>query len=226
MRRFAFIFALLAAFTSFGMNRVDTVNVCSNAELHDAELSLDNNRGEADASDVKHRLALKTNLLYDAILFPNLEFEWMFNKHWSVGIEGDVAWWKPAFTRVYRLAIISPEVKYHIRPSGPWHGMYVGLFAGGGLYQLEHKHEGYKGEGGMGGVSFGYMWPVGKHLFFEAGIGAGYMSTRYKVYQSLDGHKLYTHTKTLKYFGPLKLKFSIAWRFDIMTKTVKVNSTL
>ena len=175
---------------------------------------------------VKHRFALKTNLLYDAILFPNLELEWLFNKNWSVALEGDVAWWKPDFTHVYRLAIISPEARYHIRPRAPWHGMYVGLFVGGGLYQLENGGNGYHGEGGMGGVSFGYMWPIGKHFSLEAGIGAGYMSTRYKIYENRDNHKLYMRTKTLNYFGPLKLKFSIPWRFAIMTKNVKVNSTL
>lgn len=173
-----------------------------------------------------HHFALKNNFLYDAVLLPNLEVEWLFNDKWSVAVEGDVAWWKPKETRVYRLAVVSPEVRYHINPRALWHGMYVGLFVGGGLYQLENGGDGYHGEGGMGGVSFGYMWPIGRHLSLEAGIGAGYMFTRYKVYESRDGHKLYMRTKTLNYFGPLKLKLSIAWRFDIMTKTVKVNSTL
>lgn len=173
-----------------------------------------------------HHFALKTNLLFDAVLMPNLELQWLINDNWSVSVEGNVAWWKPRYNKVYRLAVISPEVRYHIRPRGPMHGMYVGLFGGGGLYQLENGGDGYRGEGGMGGVSFGYMWPIGKHFSLEAGIGAGYMSTRYKVYENRDGHKLYMRTKSLNYFGPLKLKFSIAWRFDIMTKTVKDNSTL
>lgn len=172
--------------------------------------------------------ALKTNLLYDAALLPNLELEWLINDNWSVSVEGDVAWWKPSFTKVYRLAVVSPEVRYHIRPRAPWHGMYVGLFGGGGLYQLENGGDGYRGEGGMGGLSFGYMWPLGKHFSFDAEIGVGYLYSRYKVYQSLDGHKLYLRTKSLNYVGPLKLKFSIAWRFDIKTakKLEKVSSTL
>lgn len=173
-----------------------------------------------------HHFALKTNLLFDAVLMPNLELQWLINNHWSVSVEGNVAWWKPRYNKVYRLAVISPEVRYHIRPRAPMHGMYVGVFGGGGLYQLENGGDGYRGEGGMGGVSFGYMWPIGKHFSLEAGIGAGYMSTRYKVYENREGHKLYMRTKSLNYFGPLKLKFSIAWRFDIMTKTVKDNSTL
>ncbi|MDE6300137.1 MAG: DUF3575 domain-containing protein [Muribaculaceae bacterium] len=175
----------------------------------------------------RHHFAVKTNLLYDAVLLPNLEFEWLINKNWSVSIDGNVAWWKPEFTRVYRLALVSPEVRYHINPRELWRGMYVGCFAGGGLYQLENRHDGYRGEGGMGGFSFGYMWPVGKHLLFDTEIGVGYLYSRYKVYQSIDSHKLYMRTKSLNYFGPLKLKFSIAWRFDITTKkSAKVSSAL
>lgn len=174
----------------------------------------------------QEHFALKTNLLYDAVLLPNLELEWFINNRWSVSLEGDVAWWKPDFNRVYRLALVSPEVRYHISPRAPWHGMYVGCFAGGGLYQLENRHTGYRGEGGLGGFSFGYMWPVGKHLLFDAEIGAGYMYTRYKEYESREGHKLYMRTKTLNYFGPLKVKFSIAWRFDITTKKSIISSTL
>ena len=59
---------------------------------------------------------------------------------------------------------------------------------------------------------------MGKHLLFDAGIGAGYMYTRYKDYLPLDGHHIYQHTKSMNYFGPLKLKFSIAWRFGICGK--------
>lgn len=169
----------------------------------------------------RHHFALKTNLLYDALLTPNLEFEWLINDHWSVGIEGDVAWWKKSDTKVYRLAIISPEARYHIRPRAPWKGMYVGVFAGGGLYQLENGGDGHHGDGFMGGVSFGYTWLIGKHFFFEAGVGVGYMHTRYKVCRVRDGHHVYLSTKTLDYFGPLKLKLSIAWRFDIVSKTIK-----
>lgn len=174
----------------------------------------------------RQRFALKTNLLYYAILMPNLELEWLVNKNWSVSLEGNVAWWKPSENKVYRLAIISPEARYHIKPRGPWHGMYVGAFVGGGLYQLENGGDGYRGEGGMGGLSFGYMWPLGNHFFMEAAIGAGYMHSVYKVYEPRDGHRLYMRTKSLNYFGPLKLKLSIAWRFNIIKKSKKINSPL
>lgn len=164
-------------------------------------------------SDPLHRLAIKTNLAYDAILLPSLELEWLASNHWSVALEGSVAWWgKYSKDRSYRLAIISPEVKYWIHPHAPWHGFYVGAFAGGGLYDLLKGTSGYRGEGVMGGLSLGYMWPLSRRLSFEAAVGAGYLFTHYKEYRPMDGHHVYQRTKELQYYGPLKLKFSLVWR--------------
>lgn len=159
-----------------------------------------------------HRLAIKTNLLYYAALLPNIEVEWRIDNRWSVALEYDMAWWgRYAKNKSYRLAVLSPEVKRWIRPRAPWHGFYVGLFAGGGIYDFLNGEPGYYGEGVMGGISAGYMWPLSRNLSFEAAIGAGYMHTRYKKYKPLDGHHVYQLTKDLNYFGPLKLKFSLVW---------------
>lgn len=164
-------------------------------------------------------LALKTNFLYYAALLPNLEVEWLINKHWSVAVDGNIAWWgKYSRQRSYRLAIISSEVRRWIKPRAPWHGMYVGLLAGGGLYDILKDSPGYYGEGVMAGATFGYMWPIGKHLSLESGIGAGYMHTSIKEYEPHDGHHIYQRTKSLNYFGPLKLKFSLVWHFNSTKK--------
>ncbi len=161
-----------------------------------------------------HRLALKTNMLYYAILMPNLELEWLINKNWSVAVEGNIAWWgRYSKMRSYRMAVIDVEGRRWIKPRKPWHGMYVGVIAGGGWYDLQKGRPGKYGDGLMAGVSFGYMWPIGRNLSLEAEIGAGYIYSRYKEYEYHDGHHVYMRTKALNYFGPIKLKFSIAWRF-------------
>lgn len=174
--------------------------------------------------------ALKTNLLYDAALMPNLELQWQFHPHWSVALEGDVAWWSRASAnKYYRLAVISPEVRYHIAPRGILHGMYAGVFGAGGWYQLANGRKegrGNHGEGYMAGVSLGYMWPISRCLSLEAGVGAGFMRARNREYLPMGDHKMYLRTKSINYFGPLKIKLSLAWRFGINDKTYKVNSAL
>lgn len=158
---------------------------------------------------------LKTNLLYYVALMPSLEIEWKFAPRWSVALEAQGAWYdKKSPRRVYRVATLMPELRYWTIRHSQWHGMYVGLFAGAGLYDLDlsNSKKGHEGEAYMGGISTGYMWPIGKHLSLDAGIGVGYLRARDKEYLPLDGHFLYQLTKHINYFGPLRLKLSLVWR--------------
>lgn len=182
---------------------------------------------ETPAGDPLHRFALKTNMLYYIALMPNLELEWRINHRWSLLVEGNVAWWhRDAKHKYYEVAMISPEARYWLPRGTVWHGMYVGAFGGYTWYDLENGNKGYRGEGGLAGLSFGYMWPVTRCLSLEAGLGAGYMYTRYKEYIPFDGHYLYQRTKNMNYFGPLKLKFSLVWRFNDINKSKKVRKAL
>ena len=192
----------------------DTADTSDNLEISD-------NFDISDSSE--DRFALKTNLLYYAALMPNVELEWRFNKRWSVAIDGDMAWWGGG-VRKYRLAVITPEVRYRFLSREAWRGMYVGVFIGPGMYDLENRGDGYEGEGVMTGVSLGYAWPIAKRLSLEAGLGVGYIYTRYKVYEPMDGHYLYQRTKELNYFGPLRVRLALVWRFG-HRRTVTTNKT-
>lgn len=155
---------------------------------------------------------LKSNLVYDAVLMPSLEVAYRFNDRWSAGVEGNMAWWhNNGKHKYYQLATIIPEARYWFKPQGNRRGHYVGLFFGGGWYDLENGDRGYKGEGILAGVSYGYMFPVGKYFAFEAGIGVGVMHTWYEEYLPIDGHYVYQQSSRLNYFGPLKLKFALVW---------------
>ena len=159
------------------------------------------------------RLAIKTNLIYDAILMPSLEVEYRINDRWSVNLEGDMAWWKnDGKHKYYQLATISPEGRYWFKTRKPWHGHYIGLFGGFTWYDLENGKRGYKGEAEMAGLSYGYMWPIGKRISLETGVGVGFLHTRYEEYLPLEGHYVYQQTKQTNYFGPLKLKLALVWR--------------
>lgn len=172
-----------------------------------------------EKGDPLHRFALKTNLLYYAALMPNFELQWRMNDLWTLSLDANIAWWKKAADhKYYQIAMISPELRRWIKPRGPWHGMYAGVFVGAGWYDLENGKTGYKGEGGLAGVSFGYVWPVSRCISLEAGLGVGYLYTRHREYIPYDGHYLYQRKSTFNYVGPLKLKFSIAWRFDDINK--------
>lgn len=157
---------------------------------------------------------IKSNLIYDVLLMPSLEVEYRFNEQWSAAVEGSMAWWhNDGKHKYYQLATIVPEVRYWFKSQGSRRGHYVGLFGGGGWYDLENGNTGYRGTGGMVGASYGYMFPIGKYFAFEAGIGIGFMTTKYEEYVPLDGHYVYQQTNRTNYVGPLKLKFAFVWNF-------------
>ena len=160
-----------------------------------------------------HRLAIKTNLFYDAILMPSLEVEYRIDDRWSVAVEGSVAWWKrDRRHKYYQIATILPEGRYWFGTKKPWHGHYVGVFAGGSWYDLENGERGYKGEFFTTGVSYGYMFPIGRSLSIEAGLGVGFLYTTYEEYLPIDGHYVYQQTSRTNWFGPVKVKLALVWR--------------
>lgn len=177
---------------------------------------------DEDTRSFNFPFILKSNLIYDAMLAPSLEIEYVINDRWSAGVETSIAWWhnnnKPWF---YQIATLIPEVRYRIdaRKQGHYHS--VGLFGGAGWYDLEYKKTGYQGELWMAGLSYSYSFPINKLLGFEAGAGLGFMSAKYEEYLPQDGHFAYQQTTRTNFFGPLRLKFALVFDFNRWLKTKK-----
>ncbi|WP_289090446.1 DUF3575 domain-containing protein [uncultured Bacteroides sp.] len=177
---------------------------------------------DEDTRSFNFPFILKSNLIYDAMLAPSLEIEYVINDRWSAGVETSIAWWhnnnKPWF---YQIATLIPEVRYRIdaRKQGHYHS--IGLFGGAGWYDLEYKKTGYQGELWMAGLSYSYSFPINKLLGFEAGAGLGFMSAKYEEYLPQDGHFAYQQTTRTNFFGPLRLKFALVFDFNRWLKTKK-----
>ena len=83
---------------------------------------------------------------------------------------------------------------------------------GGSWYDLENGVRGYKGDFWMVGLSYGYMFPLGRRLSLETGLGIGFLHTKYEEYLPIDGHYVYQQTSRTNWLGPVKLKFAFVWR--------------
>ena len=156
--------------------------------------------------------ALKTNLLYDILLSPSIEVEYRFAPHLSAHADFAIAWWsKKSKHKYYQLAQLSPEVRYWFNSKQNWKGHYMGAFVGAGHYDLENGKDGYKGEFTMAGLSYGYMFPIGRYLSLDAGIGMGYLSTTYEEYLPIEGHYVYQQKSRTSYVGPVKARLALVW---------------
>lgn len=160
------------------------------------------------------RFAVKTNLLYWAALTPNVELEYRFAGRWSVNLEGQLAWWgNNGKHKFFRVAAVSPEIRYWITNRQAFKGHFCGAYIGTGLYEFMNKPSyGLQGEFYItGGLSYGYAMPIGKRLGMEFSIGIGYMMTEFREYYWDKGCYVYDQTKRQTYVGPTKAKISLIY---------------
>ena len=162
--------------------------------------------------------AVKTNLLFDAALMPNIELEVPIGKRWSLNGEYMFPWWLINDDR-YCLQILMGglEVRYRSgKRSGRdvLTGHFIGLYAGGGKYDLQWDKNGYQGEFFIAaGVSYGYTHSIARNLRLEYNIGIGMLRTDYRHYHSRDNHRtlLWQENGEYTWLGPTKLKISLVW---------------
>lgn len=159
--------------------------------------------------------SFKSNLIYDALLSPSVEFEYHFNPSWSVALEYNMAWWKnTGDNRTYQLAVISPEARHYFSPRRSPNGHFAGVFGGFTWYDLAGHHSGHRGNGYFAGATYGYSFRVSDKVSLEAALGIGYLRASYKDYTVKDSHHVYRRTRNSGYFGPLKARLAIVWHFD------------
>ena len=132
--------------------------------------------------------AMKNNLLYDAMLTPNLTFEVKLAKRWTLQVEGgfnpfplddnkDHKWRhflvdleaKYWFCEAFHRDFIGVNVAYS------HYNVAKGAYPIGWLYPAVKDYR-FQGDAVMAGVSYGWSFPVSKHVAFEleAGVDAGY----------------------------------------------------
>lgn len=167
---------------------------------------------------VNHNLAVKTNLLYDVALVPNVGLEWRFSDHISASANWMYAWWsrdsKHDYWRIYGGDV---ELKYWFghKSGRKLTGHHLGVYGGVVTYDFEFGGRGYQGDrwSYMAGLSYGYSLPIAKKLNLDFEIGLGYLGGEYYEYDYNNDAQLYfwQQTKKRKWIGPTKVEISLVW---------------
>lgn len=190
-----------------------------------------------EARDTVTILALKTNMLYDAITWFNFAVEVPFSKHFSVLYYHQFPWWRWGESRneyCNRFLSIGGEARWWFkpqpRPSSPklkkrdrLMGHFLGLYGESGKWDFEHKRDiCYQGEHWSAGISYGYSMPISRHLNLEFSVSAGYASIAYRGYTPSPDYSIlwrdYAKTGRWHYFGPTKAQISLVVPFRVSYK--------
>lgn len=168
------------------------------------------------APPVASYFALKSNLLYDALLVPNLSLEASIGSGWTLGAGGMFAWWsKDAKHRYWRIYGGDLEIRKYfgtLSKSKPLQGHHLGIYGDFLTYDFEFGAKGYQSKATYAaGIKYGYSHPIANRLNLDFALGIGYLHSNYKTYVPRDGCYVYQETKKRKWLGPTQAEISLVW---------------
>ena len=163
-----------------------------------------------------YRFALKTNMLYDLALVPNISLEYAITDHWSFAADWNYAWWsQDNRNRYWRTYGGDVEVRYYInnRNGRLLTGHHFGAYAGILTYDVEWGGKGYMGEkwSKMFGLSYGYSAPISPRLHLDFELGIGYFGGDYYEYSPQVDKYYWEQTKKRNWFGPTRAEVTFVW---------------
>ncbi len=165
------------------------------------------------------RIAIKNNILYDAILTPNLGVEIGLSKKLTVDIIGNYNPFELSDNKMIKHWLVQPELRYWFCEK--FSRGFVGIHAHGGqanignikfpfgIYERlnENRHEAdFYG----GGISFGYQLPLHKHWNLEFSVGGGYAYIKYDKFDLETDQKI-NSGQTYNYLGLTKATISVIY---------------
>ena len=162
-------------------------------------------------------MALKTNMLYDLAITPNVAIEFYLGKGFSATASWQYAWWKRDKSAFYwRTYGGDAEVRYWFGREAkekPLIGHHVGVYGQLITYDFIFGRKGILAPRWSWaiGASYGYSLPIHEVLNLDFVLGLGYHSGIFQEYELIDGHYAWQATKRRHWLGPTKAEISLVW---------------
>ena len=171
----------------------------------------------ADCDECMPRIALKTNLLHDALLTPDIGIEVSLGQRWSASLEGVFAWWShDASHRYWR--IYGGWAEFRFWPGEKpveraLTGHHIGFYASMLTFDFEFGDKGWQSPDFTygTGISYGYSWALNKRLNIDVSARVGYSTGKLiKYHPQCDTYVCIRHT-TQRYLGLTGLEVTLVW---------------
>jgi hypothetical protein len=166
------------------------------------------------------RLAIKSNLLADAIISPNLGVEMLLSPRWTLDLSAHCQPFQSSNSRHRRHWLLQPELRRWL--CNPFAGHFVGVHLLGGSFDVGgirypfgvfHEMRNYYHDGWLAGcgISYGYHRVLSPHWGIEASVGIGSAYMKYDRYQYGNNGEKETGAEERIYFGPTRIAISLVY---------------
>lgn len=164
-------------------------------------------------------LALKTNLLYDLAMVPNISIEVGLFKNLTAKLGYHNIWLRnKAHTWWYRTEAWELEFDYYMNDEDvPFKGHHAGVYWQLCTWDMTFKKRGYLAERWAWGLGllYGYTMPIVKDFNIDFEVGVGYLGGKRHKYTPQDGHRVWNSTKPFHWIRPTKVEVTAQWVIDI-----------
>lgn len=176
---------------------------------------------------------VKTNLLYDAALIPNIGVEFPVGRHFSIGADWMYAWWKSRRrNRHWRIYGGDVNARYWFGNARSLTGHHLGVYGTVLLYQVAFGGRGYiSGVPGQnmtggkpwlgGGIDYGFSLNVSRRLNIDFSLGIGYATGEQREYRMKDDCYVLQSSTRKHWFGPTKAEISLVWKIGRLAQQGK-----
>lgn len=178
--------------------------------------------GKSAQNSVPLSMNLRTNLLYDAALLPNIGMELHLGKNISVlAYCGYTRLRIPAKHHHWHIYGGEFEIRKYFGKRGTLAGHHLGIYGHIGFFDVAFNGRGAASERQIngGGISYGYSLPVTERLNidFTVGLGANRGVLRhYDWSDKIQSHEwLYTDKSSL--FSPDRVEVTLVWKIGCGT---------
>lgn len=173
-----------------------------------------------EVKEVEHRfyMSARTNMLYDALLVPNVGFDVHLYRNWSLAVNWHYAWWdirsSDLWWRTYGGDIEFRKWFGRKSQDKPLTGHHIGPYAQIVTYDFALGNSGYVSDkwNYAVGVSYGYSLPISKRLNIDFSMGVGYMWGEYNKYVPVDDCYVWQASKSRRWIGPTKAEITLVWQ--------------
>ncbi len=165
---------------------------------------------DAAAKVKPYSLALRANLLRWATLTPDLGVEWRISRSVGLLVNGSwTSWGWDDVNRRYALWEVAPEVRWYL---GENKRGYLGAMFKTGQFNYKLSDTGRQGDLMGGGLTGGYVLPLGKSLSLDFSLGLGCLQADYEKYTVIEGTRVRQGTETKNWWGPINAGVSLVWK--------------
>lgn len=162
-------------------------------------------------------IAIKSNLIHDVMLTPDIGVELVVSPAISVGIEGICAWWSNNRAhRYWRIRGLWLDASWWFGESSRRHrftGHHAGIYTSIHDFDFEFGGRGWQSDRPALGVGFayGYSFRLNRHLNLDLSVRAGYAGVSMTEYRPMCGTYTCIRHRNNHYFGPTGLGVSLVW---------------